>query len=162
MDIVSILSLGTVGLGFLLAFLAFRLLSGEKPRERPIYIFMLFCLILVVIGAALQFYAGDDTSEIAIKDQQIAALSKQVEVMREQANSQKSAVGNNMKGLIEALERTSDPIKALTKHISDPNVCPGDSDGEPLPHVDDDTARINAIVAEISTAKQTARQYLEP
>ncbi|HQU32164.1 MAG: hypothetical protein HRU72_05620 [Planctomycetia bacterium] len=59
MDAYRILSYGTVGLGFLLALLAFRLLSGEQKQKSPrvailraTYAFMAFSLILCVIGLA--------------------------------------------------------------------------------------------------------------
>ena len=161
MDIVSILSLGTVGLGFLLAFLAFRLLSNGKSNERPIYIFMIFCLVLVAVGAALQFYGGRDASDISRRDRHIADLEKQLADTRNQTSNQKLSISNSMKGLVEALDRTSEPMMALTNHITDPNVCPGDNDGQALPNVNLDSARITSIVAEISTAKQTAKQYVQ-
>ena len=49
MDVVSILSLGAIGLGFLLAYLAYRLLAGGQTNERTIYVFMVFCLTLVAV-----------------------------------------------------------------------------------------------------------------
>jgi hypothetical protein len=55
MDIASILGFGAIGLGFLLAFLAYRLLAGGEARERPVYIYMAFCLALLGVGAALQY-----------------------------------------------------------------------------------------------------------
>ena len=67
MDIASILGFGAIGLGFLLAFLAYRLLATGEARERPIYIYMAFCLALLGVGAALHALvprAGHDMSEI--------------------------------------------------------------------------------------------------
>jgi hypothetical protein len=55
-EIVSVLRLGAVGLGFLLAFLAFRVLTGEQRREQPrgamlaaAYVFMVFSLLICAL-----------------------------------------------------------------------------------------------------------------
>src|SRR5260370_31206547 len=58
MDYAKILSYGAIGLGFLLAILAYRLLRAHPGKERPIYVFMGFCIVLVLIGSILQ-YATD-------------------------------------------------------------------------------------------------------
>jgi hypothetical protein len=62
-DIVRILGVGTIGLGFLLAFFAFRLLNREqsiaRPREKilkAITGFMIFALALCVIGLSSELY----------------------------------------------------------------------------------------------------------
>ena len=56
-DPTKILSYGAIGLGFLLAFLAFTLLRSEQKRNAPnpvmvraIYFFMLFAFLLSVVG----------------------------------------------------------------------------------------------------------------
>lgn len=61
-DIPAILRIGVIGLGFLLAFLAFRLIDSERKRKviRPpamhaAYLFMLFSIILCAIGLASEF-----------------------------------------------------------------------------------------------------------
>lgn len=55
----SVLSYGAIGLGFLLAFLSYQLLSAEQERDHPrqslihaIYSFMVFAAFIVVIGFA--------------------------------------------------------------------------------------------------------------
>jgi hypothetical protein len=63
--IASILELGPIGLSLLLAVLvyrfavlAYRLLPpkpGGEVQERPIYLFMAFCLALLGVSAALQY-----------------------------------------------------------------------------------------------------------
>ena len=61
-NVSDILGYGVIGLGFLLALFAFRLLSNEQKRDEPrksmiraIYSFMLFSLLLSVIGFAGEF-----------------------------------------------------------------------------------------------------------
>ena len=69
MDIVKILGLGVVGLGFLLAYLAYRLLSQAQLHAslapgafRAIYYFMTFSFALSVLGLASQFFNGHPTT----------------------------------------------------------------------------------------------------
>ncbi len=61
MDVVSILQIGVVGLGFLLAFLAYKLLTQEQNRHPPrnrillgIYVFMFFSVCLVILGGTFK------------------------------------------------------------------------------------------------------------
>lgn len=68
-NIFEVLSYGVIGLGFLLALLAFRLLTKEQsiqiPREnvlKSIYIFMLFSIILCVFGITAQLYPKEKIS----------------------------------------------------------------------------------------------------
>ncbi|MFC1822659.1 hypothetical protein ACFL9T_08125 [Thermodesulfobacteriota bacterium] len=62
-DVVKILSYGTIGLGFLLALLAYFLLSREQKKKRPrsdilktIKIFLLFFLLIIVLCAFIECY----------------------------------------------------------------------------------------------------------
>ena len=64
-DPTSILGYGAIGLGFLLAFFAYRLLGRPNIKERPIYVFEIFCLALVLIGAALQYASMNATAIIS-------------------------------------------------------------------------------------------------
>lgn len=74
MDIVSILQIGTVGLGFLLAYFAFRLLRKEQEKAEPrvknlraTYTFMLFSLLLVILGGAFEVvpqFINDESAAI--------------------------------------------------------------------------------------------------
>src|ERR1700740_1849501 len=77
MDIASILGFGAIGLGFLLAVLAYRLLANSQQKERPIYIFMVFCLALLGVGAALQY--TDSSSKAAL-----AQTTKDLDSVKEQ------------------------------------------------------------------------------
>jgi hypothetical protein len=61
-DPTKILNYGVIGLGFLLAFLAYRLLTKEQQKQEPqrsmltaIYVFMFFSFALCVIGLASEF-----------------------------------------------------------------------------------------------------------
>jgi hypothetical protein len=56
MDIASILSYGAIGLGFLLAYLAYQLLASGMASERQVYTYMAFCLSLLIIGGVIQYF----------------------------------------------------------------------------------------------------------
>ena len=70
LDVVKILGYGVLGLGFLLALLAYRLLSKEQGKETPspdtfraIYVFMGFSLALCVLGLVSQFFDGQPAAQ---------------------------------------------------------------------------------------------------
>jgi len=79
MDILSILGLGAIGLGFLLAFLAYRLLATERTNNRPVYVYQVFCLALVLIGAWLQY--SSNTSSQTVLDLQSKTQGLQEELV---------------------------------------------------------------------------------
>jgi len=61
MNVVQILQIGVMGLGFLLAVLSYHLLTKEQKQEAPrsviiksIYVFMFFSVVLCVIGMLSQ------------------------------------------------------------------------------------------------------------
>jgi len=61
-DVVEILGYGVIGFAFLLAFLAYRLLTKEQKRENPrpqvirtVYSFMVFSVVLCGFGLASEF-----------------------------------------------------------------------------------------------------------
>lgn len=69
-NIVQVLQVGVIGLGFLLALMAYRLLSQEMMRDesrpsimRAIYVFMCFSIVLCGIGVASQFLPSNTTNE---------------------------------------------------------------------------------------------------
>jgi hypothetical protein len=75
-DVVKILGYGVLGLGFLLALLAYRLLSKEQGKQTPhpdafraIYVFMGFSLALCILGLVSQFFDGQAAGQ---KDGQAA------------------------------------------------------------------------------------------
>jgi len=74
LKVVEILQIGVIGLGFLLAFLAYHLLTKEQRQDNPrpiiirsIHVFMTFSVVLCLIGVLSQqiqglFKAGDLTA----------------------------------------------------------------------------------------------------
>ncbi|MCP4264062.1 MAG: hypothetical protein GY777_00545 [Candidatus Brocadiaceae bacterium] len=62
MPVVEILRIGVIGLGFLLAFLAYRLLVREQQRDRvrksfirATYVFMFFSVVLSIVGLGSEY-----------------------------------------------------------------------------------------------------------
>jgi len=74
LDFYKILSYGAIGLGSILAFLAYQLLRNEQAMKQPrtrmltsIYVFMVFSLALSTIGFATEY----------AKDKEIAQIKEQ-------------------------------------------------------------------------------------
>jgi len=70
LDFYKILSYGAIGLGCILAFLSYRLLSREQEKERPrqriltsIYLFMVFSLSLSTVGFVTEYAKDQKISE---------------------------------------------------------------------------------------------------
>lgn len=75
----EILSYGTIGLGFLLAFLAYRLLSKEQHKDEPrksilgaINTFMAFSIVLCMIGFGSEFFRYSSVAERTIETEDIS------------------------------------------------------------------------------------------
>lgn len=95
LDVVQILGLGVIGLGFLLALLAYWLLRQEQARENPnpavlraIYLFMGFSIVLCLIGIVSQYVDGGRISReehngvLKVKE---ARISEQDQTIHQQA-----------------------------------------------------------------------------
>ena len=68
------LKYGAIGLSFILAFLAFKLLSKEQEKKNPnktilfsIYSFMIFSLLLSFSGFSLDFFKENNNAKIQIQ-----------------------------------------------------------------------------------------------
>lgn len=94
-DVYRILSYGAIGLGFILAFLAFQLLRKEQDKERPrrqmltsVYLFMLFSLALSAIGFLTEFATNSEIAELTRrlegKEQQSREVAESLSVILEQ------------------------------------------------------------------------------
>jgi hypothetical protein len=106
MDIVSILGFGAIGLGFLLAFLAYRLLATGKAQERPVYVYMAFCLSLLAVGAALQY--SDNRYRTAL-DQK----NKDYDALKAQYDSTAKNLINSQTSLTENQDKRSSALTSL-------------------------------------------------
>ena len=141
MEYAKILSYGAIGLGFLLAVLSYWLLRGNPDKRGPIYIFMLFCLILVAIGAWLQYTADSNRT---------AAAEAQMDLQKMRAS---------MKSIVSALQPLAKPLQDTSAHVSDGQVCSGGGHGIPLPNANLDVNRIATALQGIAAATEIAHQY---
>lgn len=139
--ILQILGLGAIGLGFLLAVLAYKLLAANPANRGSIYIFMAFCLVIMGTGAFLQYAAADDKSKVKNVDAEVTRLRA------------------GMKSIQEALARTEKPLREANSIVTDGGACPGGSHGVALPHGRDASGYISGAQGEISSAKSTASQF---
>jgi hypothetical protein len=186
MDVVSILGLGAVGLGFLLAYLSYRLLANPLSKERPIYIFMVFCLALVCVGALLQYNDSRSGSELiqlrkehenlismsGIAENALLSAQKGISEMRATLASTQSSLNDtlnenkrltgSMGAIFHALTPTQQPLQVVANHVTDGGACNGGAHGEPLPHGNEDGARISSALANITAATRIAAQHVPP
>ncbi len=132
-DPVQILSYGVIGLGFLLAFLAYLLLAREQKKKTPqemivkaIYSFMVFSFGLCLIGVANEVFGGTGSSEDAAELAQCLANLTQAEAewQRQRAELMSSTVSTSDLSLIsdtyfkEAATR-EETLSAITQVVRD-------------------------------------------
>ena len=99
LDAFNILSYGVIGLGFLLAYLAYRLLGREQSNAIPrrsiliaIYVFMVFSVCLCIIGFGSENLRNRPTAAVA---NEIKALHDQLDQKQDEANTI-SAINNQL------------------------------------------------------------------
>ncbi len=117
LDAYNILSYGVIGLGFLLAFLAYRLLGREQQNTEPrrsilvaIHVFMIFSVVLCIIGFGSEYLRsrpstatveeiGNLKAQLGQKqkelDDQIAVNRKQTIVLQKYRDRQKDYLERN-------------------------------------------------------------------
>lgn len=83
MNVVQILQIGVIGLGFLLAVLSYHLLTKEQKQDAPrsviiksIYVFMFFSVVLCVIGMFSQAGIFDSRQKEISSSSQDSAIKK--------------------------------------------------------------------------------------
>jgi hypothetical protein len=114
LPIVDILGMGSAGLGFLLAFLSFRMLSREqrnesvrKPMLYAVYVFMVFSIVLCMIGIFGQplTAAGNPVEPVDNSDNQAHCQKMLTDVKNELAvcrNDSEQNIGPNSLSLISS------------------------------------------------------------
>jgi hypothetical protein len=135
MNITSILGFGAIGLGFLLALFAYRLLAKGVTRERPFYIYLAFCLALLGVGAALQY--SDNT-----------------------AKSENKRLEDSMKAIVDALTPTVPPLQEVQSAVTG-LACGGDGHGVAMNGGSALGTKISGALSQISAATKIAQQYVQ-
>jgi hypothetical protein len=187
MDIVAILGVGAIGLGLLLALLAYRLLAEPNGRERPIYIFMVFCLVLLGVGTALLYNNNLQKKALEQKTRDYDTLKAQYDSTANTAQSasaeskgklldalalwstaQASAnnykgenrrLANDMKEIVETLAPTFGTLQSVQDSLTGV-ACSGGAYGEPMNGGAEYGARISGSITQISAASKIAQQYV--
>jgi uncharacterized FlaG/YvyC family protein len=120
----DILKLGVIGLGFLLALLAYRLLRAEQKRDtsrpaiiRSIYVFMGFSLLLCIVGFFSEFAkdsaSTDETTLTELKtDNQ--TKTKEIETLKEQNSQYRVQLQSTMDTLNSLLEGKGAPLESYS------------------------------------------------
>lgn len=124
-SVASILGYGAIGLGFLLAFLTYRLLGKPGIKEQPIYVFEAFCLVLVLVGAFLQYSDGQRRDDAAIHETD--ALRAETDALRAQYDKLTAAMNsfvNNASTSIGDLQPVGNFLTSA--------ACSGGAHGDPI------------------------------
>jgi len=189
MDIVAILGVGAIGLGLLLALLAYRLLAKSNGRERPLYIFMVSCLILLGVGAALLYSNNLHKKALEQKTNDYDVLKAQYDNTTKNLVIAQSALSESKGKLWDALKlwstaqasannymgenrRLTDDMKAIVEKLaptfetlqsvqSAGLACSGDAQGEPMNGGAEYGTKISGSIAQISAASKIAQQYVQ-
>jgi hypothetical protein len=183
----SILSYGAIGLGFLLAWLAYRLLQKEQavatPRQsilRSVYVFECFAVVLVIIGAILEYTnneakagASATSTENTSLRAELKATKDKFEVADKRAQAgdqceakfkQYAAIATNQN---KAINDAASTIQKILKDLAAQNAlavadsCPGGAHGVPSNHAGEITALNTQISADVATVKGTLGSVAE-
>jgi hypothetical protein len=93
LDVYSILNYGVIGLGFLLALLAYRLLGREQQNPEPrrsilvaIHVFMIFSVVLCIIGLGSEYLRSRPSTATL---EEIGSLKAQLDEQQGKLESQR-------------------------------------------------------------------------
>ena len=145
MNIAAILGYGAIGLGFLLAVLAYRLLASDRTRERPIYVFMVFCLALLGVGAVLQYTASQDKTALEQKSRDYDNLKVQADATEKNWGSAQSN-----------LATTQDKLSAKLTELAAAQTALADEKAANKRPVDSMKAIVNALSPTTAPLQQVA------
>jgi len=151
----SILSFGTIGLGFLLAFLAYQLLSKPDTQKGSVYVFMFFCVVLVVIGAVIQIYQIHNS--VGDKDKEITRIKDEFNARFHQIDLR---IGDAL-----AQTRSAAEILNQSNALATGAICPGGPSGKPAAQagqISQLNSNIAAGLGSVLTNLSAVRQNLIP
>ncbi|MFQ5770843.1 MAG: hypothetical protein ACE5HX_09925, partial [bacterium] len=135
-NVVEILGYGVIGLGFLLAFLAYRLLGKEQNKDKPrpaliraIYVFMAFSVVLSLIGFASEFFEKENTSiEKAIDsfaflkgvEKEVAKLAHDAEPLIDNPNNdQQDRINSEINRIMRLVDKENRKGKAYNDLLNE-------------------------------------------
>ncbi|WP_413992415.1 hypothetical protein ACMDCR_10160 [Labrys okinawensis] len=123
MGLLSALNYGVTGLGGVCAVLSFRLLMHYTQQRAPVYIFMLFSIIIMILGILSQKETNTIQSTNANLQEQVVALSAGNTKLQDQVvalASDREKVNANLAGTVASLNKWTGYVSELP--------CPADAD----------------------------------
>lgn len=120
----EILGFGAIGLGFLLAVLAYFLLRKDRPTYTPIYVFLVFNFGLVLVGAWLQYIGNTSTAECRAELQKTKSELAAVQASLASAHNAMTQIAGTIPQSIKDLQAVNSILTGLS--------CSGGMQGEPL------------------------------
>jgi len=159
MDVVAFLRFGAIGLGLLLTVLAYRLLARDT-NPTPIYLFMLFSVMLMITGAASIYF--DNASHLkTLQDsnetltQEISIAQKEISDIRLELTDARSKSEAILAGQRTAIQTVEDSLLKLDKlaDYASSDSCPGGGNGIPSNHADDIQRLNGEIIAGLSSLR---------
>jgi hypothetical protein len=121
MDIVSISGVGAIGLGLLLMLLAYRLLARPNGRQRPIYIIMASCLVLLGVGASTLLYSN------ALQKTALEQKTTDYDTLKAQYDSTAKYLATAQNALTESKGKLWDALKLWNAAQASANNYMGES-----------------------------------
>jgi hypothetical protein len=140
-SVASILGYGAIGLGFLLALLAYRLLGKPGIKERPIYVFEVFCLVLVLVGAFLQYSDGQ---------RRVDASTHETDALR----AQNSRLAEAMNSFVNDASTSIADLQPVGNFLTSA-ACSGSAHGDPIQGGAGQANVITKVVNRLAASKAT-------
>jgi hypothetical protein len=190
MDVMAILGVGALGLGLLLAILAYRLLAQSNGKQPPIYFFMASCLVFLGVGAALLYGNNLQRKALEQKTKDYNELKAQYDSKAKNLITAQDALSESKGKLWDALNlwsaaqasannykgenrRLTEDMKVIVEKLA-PTLetlqsvqgslaaiaCSGGPNAEPMRSGTEHETRISGSIAQISAASKVAQQYV--
>ncbi|WLA69208.1 hypothetical protein [Bradyrhizobium diazoefficiens] len=150
-NITSILGLGAVGLGFLLAFLTYSLLKQPQKNYTPIYVFEFFCFALVLVGAGLQYSASSKDTTAQEELQKVRSNLAGAVQRADAADANLMKAYEVMAGIAKKVPASIADLQEVNRVVTG-NYCSGGSNGQPLwgDYGPKTGARTTAVIANLN------------
>lgn len=144
MDVLSALSYGIIGLGAILAVLAFYLLYQSRDNPTPIYVFMVFSIAILIAGLAFELNRHNQNSDASEKITQLEATVKQQSLLLERDKAKFGTVASVLNGTVAPFEAEVGFITNLP--------CGGDGHGRNPARADEVSKKYRAALESMKIA----------
>jgi ElaB/YqjD/DUF883 family membrane-anchored ribosome-binding protein len=187
LNITSVLGYGAIGLGFLLALLTYNLLKRPQTSYTHIYVYESFCFALVLVGAALQYFASNSAATIDSLQQEVKSLHAELNTARATGSAAVTELQTTKGKLDSAMQSAQSSDANLTKayevmvgiakaaptsianlqevnRVLTGNYCSGGHDGQPLwnGYGPKTAALSTTVIGEIAGASKAIESIVPP